>query len=128
MRTVSCHETHHCCVRVQAQTLANFYLAFELDLTIVPVLNKIDLPAADPARTAADVQAAFDMPEESCIHASAKTGLGIENVLKAVVERVPPPQVSCHIYFWLLSLVPYWISLLSNAQFWQGSYSPENDT
>lgn len=77
---------------MQAQTVANFYLAFDLDLEIVPVLNKIDLPAADPDRVAADVEAAFDLPAASIIRASAKAGLGIEDVLAAVVERVPPPQ------------------------------------
>ena len=78
---------------LQAQTLANFYLAFDLDLAIVPVLNKVDLPAADPERTAEDVHTAFDLPAESCIRASAKTGVGIDDVLRAVVQRVPPPQV-----------------------------------
>lgn len=78
---------------MQAQTLANFYLAFDLDLAIVPVLNKVDLPAADPDRVAEDVHSAFDLTPDSCIRASAKTGVGIDDVLQAVVERVPPPQV-----------------------------------
>lgn len=77
---------------MQAQTVANFYLAFDLDLEIVPVLNKIDLPAADPDRVADDIEAAFDLPVASIVRASAKSGIGIDDVLTAVVERVPPPQ------------------------------------
>lgn len=77
---------------MQAQTVANFYLAFELNLEIVPVLNKIDLPAADPERVAADIETAFDLPADSVIQASAKSGLGIEDVLAAIVERVPQPH------------------------------------
>jgi translation elongation factor EF-4 len=96
---------------MQAQTLANFYLAFDLDLAIVPVLNKVDLPAADPDRTAAEVQAAFDLPAESCVRTSAKTGVGIDEVLTAIVERIPPPQVppsyksACLLLLKLLSAV-----------------------
>lgn len=71
--------------------MANFYLAFDLDLAVVPVLNKIDLPAADPERVAADIESAFDLPAETTVCASAKSGIGIDEVLAAVVERVPPP-------------------------------------
>jgi translation factor GUF1, mitochondrial len=76
---------------LQAQTVANFYLAFDLDLAIIPVLNKVDLPAADPPRVAADIATAFDLPEASVLQCSAKAGTGIEPLLRAVVERIPPP-------------------------------------
>jgi translation elongation factor EF-4 len=59
---------------LQAQTVANFYLAFEQDLAIVPVLNKIDLPGAEPARVAAQLKEVFDVQPEDCLHISAKTG------------------------------------------------------
>ncbi|GAB4818255.1 hypothetical protein N2152v2_005301 [Parachlorella kessleri] len=77
---------------VQAQTVANFYLAFEQDLAIVPVLNKIDLPGAEPQRVAQQLLEVFDVAPEECLHISAKTGLGIESVLPAVINRVPPPK------------------------------------
>ena len=59
---------------LQAQTVANFYLAFEQDLAIVPVLNKIDLPGAEPQRVAQQLLEVFDVPPEDCLHISAKTG------------------------------------------------------
>ena len=78
---------------VQAQTVANFFLAFEQDLAIVPVLNKIDMPAAEPDRVAQQLGEAFDIPpEETNLRVSAKTGKGLEAVLEAVVERIPPPK------------------------------------
>ena len=78
---------------VQAQTVANFFLAFEQDLAIVPVLNKIDMPAAEPDRVAQQLAEAFDIPpEETNLRVSAKTGKGLEGVLEAVVERIPPPK------------------------------------
>ena len=76
---------------IQAQTLANTYLAVESDLEIVPVLNKIDLPAADPDLHARAVAELIGDDPERVLRISAKTGLGIEEVLEAIVERVPPP-------------------------------------
>ncbi|KAG2483434.1 hypothetical protein HYH03_017688 [Edaphochlamys debaryana] len=76
---------------VQAQTVANFYLAFEQGLDLVPVINKIDLPAADPPGCAAQMQAAFDLDPAASLYTSAKTGQGMDSVLPAVVERVRPP-------------------------------------
>lgn len=76
---------------VQAQTVANFFLAFDQNLAVVPVLNKIDMPAAEPDRVAEQMREAFDIEPEECLRVSAKTGLGLEGVLEAVVERVPPP-------------------------------------
>jgi GTP-binding protein LepA len=77
---------------IEAQTLANAYLALENDLEIVPVVNKIDLPQADPATTAADVAQLVGEDSERVLRISAKTGAGVEDVLDAVVDRIPPPE------------------------------------
>ena len=76
---------------VEAQTLANVYLALENDLEIIPVLNKIDLPGADPERIAEEIEAVIGLDTSNAIACSAKTGLGIPEILQAVVDRVPPP-------------------------------------
>lgn len=76
---------------IQAQTLANVYLALEHDLKIIPVLNKVDLPAADVPRTSAQIINLLGCDESEIIKISAKTGEGVEDVLDAVVERVPSP-------------------------------------
>jgi GTP-binding protein LepA len=76
---------------IQAQTLANVYLALAADLTIIPVLNKIDLPAADIPRVSAEIINLLGCKESDILKVSAKTGEGVEDVLKAVVERVAPP-------------------------------------
>jgi len=77
---------------IEAQTLANVYLALEHDLTIVPVLNKIDLPGAEPKMVAQEIEDVLGMPKEEVLHASAKEGIGIIEILEAIVERVPPPS------------------------------------
>ena len=77
---------------IEAQTLANCYLALEHDLDIVAALNKIDLPSADPARYAAEIEAVLGIPADSILHISAKTGAGVPELLDAVVERIPPPR------------------------------------
>ncbi|MEO7910752.1 MAG: translation elongation factor 4 [Roseiflexaceae bacterium] len=77
---------------IEAQTLANVYLALEHDLTIVPVLNKIDLPGAEPKMVAQEIEDVLGMPKEEVLHASAKEGIGITEILEAIVERVPPPS------------------------------------
>jgi GTP-binding protein LepA len=76
---------------VEAQTLANAYLAIEHDLTIIPVINKIDLPSADPDKVRKEVDEAVGLPAEDCILASAKDGIGIDQILEAIVSRMPPP-------------------------------------
>ncbi len=76
---------------IEAQTLANCYLALEHDLEIVAALNKIDLPAADPARYAGEIETVLGIPADEIIHMSAKTGEGVDDLLDAVVERIPPP-------------------------------------
>lgn len=76
---------------IQAQTLANVYLALEADLTIIPVLNKIDLPASDAPRVSAEIINLLGCDEADILKISAKTGEGVENVLDAIVEKVPAP-------------------------------------
>ena len=76
---------------VEAQTLANVYVAVENNLEIVPVLNKIDLPQADPERVRKEIEEVIGLDAASALEISAKTGIGIESVLEAVVKRVPPP-------------------------------------
>ncbi len=81
---------------IQAQTLANVYLAMGADLTIIPVLNKIDLPAADVDKVTKEVVSLLGCAPEEILHISAKTGQGVEEVLRAVVERIPPPTSDQH--------------------------------
>ncbi|WP_425154565.1 translation elongation factor 4 [Candidatus Palauibacter sp.] len=76
---------------IEAQTLANLFLAVEAGLEVVPVINKIDLPAADPERVSEEVSELLGIDPAAAIHASAKEGEGIDAVLEAIVERVPPP-------------------------------------
>jgi GTP-binding protein LepA len=77
---------------IQAQTLANVYLALAADLTIIPVLNKIDLPAADVERVSAEVISLLGCKKEDILHISAKTGTGVPEVLDAVVAQIPAPK------------------------------------
>jgi len=77
---------------IEAQTLANLYLALESDLVIIPVLNKIDLPSAHPDDVADDLSNLLGIDSAEMIRISAKQGLNIEEVLKAIVEKVPPPK------------------------------------
>ena len=77
---------------VEAQTLANVYLALDNDLEIVPVLNKIDLPAAEPERVAEQIEEVIGLDASNAVRISAKTGLGVEDVLQAVVDRLPAPE------------------------------------
>lgn len=76
---------------IQAQTLANVYLAMEQDLTIIPVLNKVDLPAADVPRVSKQVINLLGCDESDIIHISAKTGQNVDQVLEAIVEQIPAP-------------------------------------
>jgi GTP-binding protein LepA len=77
---------------IEAQTLANYHLALEHDLAIIPVINKIDLPAADPERVMNEVEELLVMERSECILASAKNGIGIDEILEAIVTRIPPPK------------------------------------
>jgi len=77
---------------VEAQTLANVYQAIDLNLEIVPVLNKIDLPAAEPERVKGQIEDVIGLDASHAIEISAKTGVGVDNVLEAIVERLPSPK------------------------------------
>ncbi|XP_021557255.1 translation factor GUF1, mitochondrial isoform X2 [Neomonachus schauinslandi] len=79
---------------IQAQTVANFFLAFEAQLSVIPVINKIDLKNADPARVEKQIEKVFDIPSDECIKISAKLGTNIERVLQAVIERIPPGVIA----------------------------------
>ena len=79
---------------IQAQTISNLYLALENDLEIIPVLNKVDLPSANVEEVTDDIVDLLGCDPEEIIPASAKTGLGIEAILSAIIERVPPPKGS----------------------------------
>ena len=77
---------------VEAQTLANVYLALDHDLEILPVINKIDLPSAEPDRVAQEIEDVIGIEAASAPRISAKTGLNVESVLEAIVEKLPPPK------------------------------------
>jgi GTP-binding protein LepA len=77
---------------IEAQTLANVYMALELDLTIIPVVNKIDLPAAEPERVAQEIVDVIGFRREEVLFVSAKEGTGTPEVLEAIVTRIPPPK------------------------------------
>ncbi len=77
---------------VEAQTVANCYTAIEQGVEVVPVLNKIDLPSAEPARVIAEIEDIIGIPAKDAIHASAKTGEGVSDILEAVIARIPAPQ------------------------------------
>lgn len=77
---------------IEAQTLANVYLALDNDLEILPVINKIDLPSADPERVRQEVEDVIGLDASEAVLASAKTGIGIEDILEQIVEKVPAPQ------------------------------------
>ena len=76
---------------IEAQTIANTLLAMEYDLELIPVLNKVDLPQAEPDRVSAEIQQAFGFTKDEILYVSAKEGTGAKEILDAVVERVPPP-------------------------------------
>ncbi|MGR3806692.1 GTP-binding protein LepA [Pasteurella testudinis DSM 23072] len=77
---------------VEAQTLANCYTALDMDLNVVPILNKIDLPAADPERVAEEIEDIVGIEAADAVRCSAKTGVGIEDVLEVIVKEIPPPE------------------------------------
>ena len=77
---------------VEAQTVANCYTAIEHDLEVLPVLNKIDLPAADPDRVAKEIEDVIGIEAQDAVRASAKSGIGIEDILEEIVKKIPPPK------------------------------------
>ncbi len=80
------------CQGVQAQTVANYYMALEQDLEVIPVINKIDLPSADVDRVKTQIEKDLGLDPDAAVSISAKEGIGIEEVLEAVVEHIPPPK------------------------------------
>ncbi|HEU7789205.1 TPA: GTP-binding protein, partial [Streptococcus pneumoniae] len=76
---------------IEAQTLANVYLALDNDLEIMPIINKIDLPAADPERVRTEIEDVIGLDASEAVLASAKAGIGIEEILEQIVEKVPAP-------------------------------------
>lgn len=77
---------------IQAQTISNLYLALENDLEIIPILNKVDLPSANPEEVTDDIVDLLGCNADEVIHASGKTGFGVDNILKAIINKVPPPK------------------------------------
>ncbi len=77
---------------IEAQTLANLYLALEADLAIIPVINKIDLPSADPEKVIQEVEDVIGLSRDECILASAKEGIGTQEILEAVIKHITPPK------------------------------------
>lgn len=77
---------------IEAQTLANVYLALEHDLEIIPVINKVDLPSAEPESVKQEIEDVIGLDTSDAVLASAKTGLGVEEILEKIVDRIPPPQ------------------------------------
>jgi len=77
---------------IEAQTLANVYLALEHNLEIIPIINKIDLPSAEPERVKQEIEDVIGLDTSGAVLISAKTGFGIEEVLEAIVTKIPPPQ------------------------------------
>jgi len=77
---------------IEAQTLATSYLAIENDLEIVVALNKIDLPAAEPEKYAREIEQVLGVPADEVLHISAKTGMGVDGLLDAIIDRIPPPE------------------------------------
>ncbi len=77
---------------VEAQTVANCYTAIDHDLEVLPVLNKIDLPAADPDRVAKEIEDVIGIEAQDAVRASAKSGIGIEDILEEIVKKIPPPN------------------------------------
>ena len=77
---------------VQAQTISNLYLALENDLEIIPILNKVDLPSANPEEVTDDIVDLLGCDPEEVIHASGKTGFGVDNILAAIIDRIPAPE------------------------------------
>jgi GTP-binding protein LepA len=81
---------------IEAQTLSNYHLALEHELAIIPVINKIDLPAADPELVRKEIEEVIGLPGDECILASAREGIGTRDILEAVVQRIPPPKGDPH--------------------------------
>ncbi len=112
---------------VEAQTLANVYLALDNDLEIIPVINKIDLPSADPERVADEIEQMVGLDATEALPCSAKSGLGIDEVLQAIVERVPAPTDDRAGRLRALVIDSWWDSyrgVISTIRVFQGRLTP----
>jgi GTP-binding protein LepA len=105
---------------VEAQTLANVYQAIEHDHEIVPVLNKIDLPAAEPDRSRQQIEDVIGLDASDAVLISAKTGIGIDDVLEAIVTRLPPPKGDRDAPLKAM-LVDSWYDPISASSSWSAS-------
>ena len=94
---------------MEAQTLANVYLALDHDLDVMPVINKIDLPSADPERVVEEIEDVIGIEAEDAPKISAKNGINIEQVLEQIVEKIPAPEEALKIHYRHLSLTVYMI-------------------
>jgi GTP-binding protein LepA len=114
---------------VQAQTVANCYTASELNLEIVPVLNKIDLPAADPDRVIAEIEDIIGITAQDAVRASAKAGIGIGDILESIVHRIPPPKGDAGASLQAL-IIDSWfdnyLGTISLARVMQGTLRPKD--
>lgn len=94
---------------VQAQTVANFYLAFSEGLQLMPIINKVDLPSAEPERALEQIKETFELDPMTAVQVSARTGLNVESILPAVIEQIPAP-VGCHVKPLRMLLIDSWYS------------------
>lgn len=112
---------------IQAQTLSVLYQAIDQNLTIIPVLNKIDLPAANPERVAHEIENVIGIDKSEIIHVSGKTGENVEKVLDAIIEKIQDPQAFSQQYqkkFWLHNQQPTWGWDISRALIFDSVYDP----
>lgn len=84
---------------IQAQTVANFYLAYSQNLQIIPVLNKIDLPTAEPERVVEQLEATFDIPAQDALLVSAKSNLNMSSLFPAIIDKIQSPEANLHLPF-----------------------------
>jgi GTP-binding protein LepA len=93
---------------IEAQTLANVYLALENNLEIIPVVNQIDLPAADSDRVADEIQTSIGLDCTDIVKAIGKTGIGIQDIMERIIQKVPPPSAATGGPFWALIFYSYY--------------------
>jgi len=113
---------------VEAQSVANCYTAIDLDLEVLPVLNKIDLPAADVARVKLEIEEIIGLDASEAVEISAKTGIGIEDLLEQIIEKIPPPQGSSSNRTQALindSWFDYYVGVIVLVRVMEGKISPK---
>ena len=114
---------------VEAQSVANCYTAIEQNLEVVPVLNKIDLPSADPDKVCAEIEEIIGIDATDALHVSAKTGMGVEDVLAQIISKIPPPQGDVNAPLQAL-IIDSWfdnfVGVISLVRVFQGTINPKN--